>query len=197
LKQRLSRRSTVRAAVLALAVAALAVAAFGPSLATGKGTGPGPTPNTVYIEGSRTEPLKFVAPETITNGEKLTIINKTNPKKVGPHTFSLVVPSLRPDTAKERKTCFPKGMCGTIGKWHGVTGPHSPVTKNPAKAGKPGWSTEGTKSKPGDSWFSGEKPGGEITQKVNVDTSDGATTIHFMCAIHPWMQGEITVLRAG
>ncbi len=192
MKQRLSRSTTARLTVLALVTTAIAVAAVGPSLASGKG--PGPTPNTVYIEGSRTEPLKFVAPETITDGEELTIVNKTNPKQVGPHTFSLIEASLRPATAKARKTCFPKGICGTIAKWHGVKGPNDPVTKNPVKAGKSGWDTEGTKSKPGDSWFTGSKPGGEFSQTVSVDTSEGATTIHFMCAIHPWMQGEIIVL---
>jgi hypothetical protein len=194
LKQRLSRRSAIRLAVLALVTGALAVAALGPGLASGKG--PGPKANTVYIEGSKTEPLKFVAPETIVNGEELTIVNTTSAKQVGPHTFSLVERSARPKTAKERKTCFPKGICGAIGKWHGVKG-EGPPTKNPAKAGKPGWSTEGNESSKGDSWFTGTKHHAEFTQRVNVDTSEGATTITFMCAIHPWMQGEITVLPAG
>ena len=45
-----------------------------------------------------------------------------------------------------------------IAKWHGVKG-EGPPTKNPAKAGKPGWDTEGSLSKTGDSWFTGEKPG--------------------------------------
>jgi hypothetical protein len=179
-------------AVLALATAALAVAVLGPALASGKG--PGPTANTVYIEGSRSEPLKFVAPETIVDGEELTIVNKTSPKQVGPHTFSLVEASARPKTAKERKTCFPKGICGAIAKWQGVKGPNSAPTTNPAKAGKPGWDTEGSKSKAGDSWFTGTKPGAEFSQTVTVNTSEGPTTLHFMCAIHPWMQGEIIVL---
>ena len=195
MKQRLSRRNSIRVAVLATAVSAVAVAALAPALATGKG--PGPTANTVFIEGSKTEPLKFVAPETINNGEELTIVNKTNPKQVGPHTFAMIDPSLFPKTAKARKTCFPGGVCGTIAKWLGVKGPHDPVSINPSKAGKPGWSNEGNKKKTGDAWFTGEKPGGEFTQRVNVDTSEGATTIHFMCAIHPWMQGEIIVLPSS
>lgn len=178
-----------------IAIAFVAVAVLSPALATGKG--PGPTPNTVYMEGSRSEPLKFVYPETIVNGEELTIVNKSNPKKIGPHTFAMVEQSLLPKTKAERKKCFPGGTCGLIAKWLGVKGPHSPVTNNPSKAGKPGWSTEGNKTKTGDAWFSGEKPGGEFTQKVNVDTSEGPVTIHFMCAIHPWMQGKITVLPKG
>jgi len=195
LKQRFFGSKKVRIAVPAIAAVATAVAVLSPALATGKG--PGPTPNTVYIEGSRSEPLKFVAPETIVNGEELTIVNKTNPKKVGPHTFAMIEPSLIPKTKEERKKCFPGGVCGTIAKWLGVTGPHDPVSTNPAKAGKPGWSTEGSKTKTGDTWFTGSKPGREFTQQVNVDTSEGAVTIHFMCAIHPWMHGEIIVLPKG
>jgi hypothetical protein len=197
LKQRLFRGTTIRVAALAAVACAIAVAASGPALATGKSSGPGPTANTVYIEGSKTAPLKFVAPESIFNGEELTIVNKTNPKQVGPHTFALIDPSLLPKTAKERKTCFPGGACGIIAKWLGVKGPHDPVSVNPSKAGKPGWDTEGTKSKTGDAWFSGEKPGLSFTQRVNVNTSEGPVTLHFMCAIHPWMQGSIEVLPAG
>jgi hypothetical protein len=192
-----SRGTNLRVAALAAVASVAAVAAFGPTLATGKSSGPGPEPNTVFIEGSKTAPLKFVAPETINNGEELTIVNKTNPKQVGPHTFALIDPSLFPKTAKERKTCFPDGTCGTIAKWLGVNGPHDPVSINPSKAGKPGWDTEGTNSKTGDAWFTGSKPGRSFTQRVNVDTSEGAVKIHFMCAIHPWMQGEITVLPSN
>ena len=194
MKQRFSRSIAVRVAVLALVAGALAIAAIAPGLASGKG--PGPTANTVYIEGSRTEPLKFVAPETINNGEELTVVNKTNPKKVGPHTFSLIEAESLPQTAKERKKCFPKGICGTIAKWHGVTGPNSPVKRGTVKAGKPGWDTEGNAGKKGDSWFVG-KPGGEITQKVNVDTSEWAVKLTWMCAVHPWMHGEILVLPSN
>ena len=38
---------------------------------------------------------------------------------------------------------------------HGVDG-KGPPTKNPVKAGKPGWDTEGYLSKDGDSWLTGE-----------------------------------------
>ena len=52
----------------------------------------------------------------------------------------------------------------------------------------------GSLTEKGDSWFTGEKPGTSIVQKVNVDTSAGPTRIYFMCAIHPWMHGTINVL---
>jgi hypothetical protein len=49
----------------------------------------------------------------------------------------------------------------------------------------------GSVKKEGDSWFSGEKPGGTVEQVV---TAKAGTTLYFMCAIHPWMQGSIKVL---
>jgi len=32
---------------------------------------------------------------------------------------------------------------------------------------------------------------------VQQVTAAAGTTIHFMCAIHPWMHGQITVLPAS
>ena len=55
----------------------------------------------------------------------------------------------------------------------------------------------GNLNKKGDSWFTGEKPGTSIVQKVNVDTSGGPTRIYFVCAIHPWMHGTINVLPSS
>lgn len=188
---RITRRTPLHTLALAVLAAAVGAAALVPSLAAA-GSGPVPTPNTVYIVGSKKSPLKFVAPETITNGEELKIVNTTVPKQVGPHTFALVDPSLMPKTHAERKKCFPTGTCGLIAKWFGVKG-EGPPTKNPVKAGRSGWSTEGDKSHPGDAWFT-SKHGQTFSQEVNVDTSEGAVTIHFMCAIHPWMQGSIEVL---
>ena len=187
---RLTRRNPLHALALTVLAAAFGAAALVPSLAAG--SGPVPTPNTVYIVGSKKSPLKFVAPESITNGEELTIVNTTVPKQVGPHTFALVEPGLMPQTHAERKKCFPTGTCGLIAKWFGVKG-EGPPTKNPVRAGLSGWSTEGNKSHSGDAWFT-SKHGQTFSQKVNVNTSEGPVEIHFMCAIHPWMQGSILVL---
>jgi hypothetical protein len=195
LKQRRFRHAKLKLAVTSSLAVVVALAVFGPAIATGSSAGAsGSTANTVLIEGSRKSPLKFVYPKTIVSGEELTIENKTNPKAVGPHTFSMVEESEFAETATERKKCFTPGhICMAIAKWHGVKG-KGPVTVDPAKAGKPGWDTEGSLSKTGDSWFTGEKPGTSYTQKVTADTSNGPTTITFMCAIHPWMHGSIEVL---
>jgi hypothetical protein len=192
LKQRLSRFGSVRGTI-AIAVGLTACMAIAPTLASGA-TDLGPA-NTVYIKaggGGAEGGLRFVAPKTIASGAELEVLNQTNPRQVGPHTFSLVTKGSIPQTGKAVKSCFtPKHICMAIAKWHGTNG-NGPVTKNPAKAGLDGWDTLGSVTKKGDSWFTGEKaPGTSITQPV---TAAAGTTIYFMCAIHPWMQGHMEVL---
>jgi hypothetical protein len=197
LKERLFSYARARALIVAGVASALAVAALVPALASGS-EGEAATANVVKIEGSRTKPLHFVFPKTIVDGEELEIVNMTNAKKVGPHTFSMVESGLIPQTKQQRKACFtPKHICKAVAEWHGVKGPHGSPTKNPAEAGAQGWDSEGNLAESGDSWFTGTKPNASFSQKVSVDTSGGPTTITFMCAIHPWMHGSIKVLPAG
>jgi hypothetical protein len=191
LKQiRLVAAATVVAVFCVSASAALA-APYSPPAATPSGTVP-----TVFIKQSGKK-LFFEAPKTIADGEELAVVNTTNPKQIGPHTFSLVTKGSIPKTAKQRQLCFtPHHICKAIADWHGVKG-NGPVKENPAEAGPEGWSTLGSLSKEGDSWFTGTKPNASIVQKVDVDTSAGPTRIYFMCAIHPWMHGTINVLPGG
>jgi hypothetical protein len=175
-----------------VAVAALA------SLWSGLATGTEPVPPTraiatVYIKGGEGGP-RFVAPRTVTAGEELRVVDQANPRRVGPDTFSLVAASLIPRTPRARQVCFTKGhICRAIGAWHGAVG-DGPPTVNPVEAGAEGWDTEGTLTEKGDSWFTGERPGASIVQRV---TAPGGTTIHFVSALHPWMHGSIAVLPAG
>jgi plastocyanin len=171
----------------------LALAAFGPGLA-GADVTPTGTTDTIYIEEVKGA-LKFVAPATVHQGDDLQVISETNPKKVGPHTFSLVTKGVVPSSPSARKNCFtPKHICMSIAKWHGFNPKTERITINPAKAGPEGWSTPGDNAKKGDSWFSGEtKPGTSITQQVTAEPG----TLYFICAIHPWMHGKTTVLPAG
>jgi hypothetical protein len=151
---------------------------------------------TVFIKEGKGG-LHFEVPKTIADGEELAVVNTTNPHKVGPHTFALVTKGSIPTTPKGRQLCFtPNHICKAIAGWHGVKG-NGPVKVNPVEVGPEGWSTMGSLTKKGDSWFTGEKPGTSIKQKVDVDTSAGPTRIYFMCAIHPWMHGSINVLPEG
>jgi hypothetical protein len=195
LHSKLSRRARLRALALAVPAAALTVVLGSSSLAgaaaTTSATGATDVINIELTKGK----LKFVAPESVTVGDQLEIVNKTNPKQVGPHTFSLVTKGSIPKTPKARKICFsPKHICLAIAKWHGFNPKSERITINPAKAGPEGWSTLGNATgKKGDSWFSGEKKGGHFSQEV---TAEAGTTLYFMCAIHPFMQGQVKVLPA-
>ena len=183
--RKLSGRAPLRALALAASSAVLVLAG------SGIATAATPTGVTQKVDIELTKgKLKFVGPESVTVGDQLEIVNDTNPKQVGPHTFSLVEESLLPETKPARKKCFtPKHICMAIAHWHGVKG-NGPVKQNPAKAGEPGWDTEGNLTTKGDSWFTGEKPKATITQVVSAP---GGTEITFMCAIHPWMHGSIEV----
>jgi hypothetical protein len=172
---------------IAVAVGLTASLVLAPALASGAGLGPA---NTVYMKDGKGG-LRFEAPKTIASGAELEILNQTNAKRVGPHTFSLVTKGSLPKTPKARQLCFtPHHICKAIADWHGVKG-EGPPTKNPAKAGEEGWDTMGSLTKEGDTWFTGSKPKASIVQKV---TAAPGTTIYFMCAIHPWMQGSTQVL---
>lgn len=141
----------------------------------------------IFMEGKK---MGFKGPSTVHEGEELRVVNTTMPKMVGPHTFSLVTKSSLPKTAQQRKTCFTPGkICMGIAGWYGLKGEEAP--KNPlVQAGGEGWNTMGTIKKKGDSYFFGKK-GESFEQPV---TAKAGTTLYFMCAVHPWMQGSIKVL---
>jgi hypothetical protein len=176
-----------------LAALGLLVALVVPSLATAESTQaiPGEAVTTIEmkIEGKK---MGFFGPGTVHQGEELRVVNKTKPSKVGPHTFSLVTKGSLPKTAKQRKSCFAPGhICLSIAEWQHFNPKTEKVGLQLADAGAPGWSTMGSVKKEGDSWFSGEKAGGSVEQKV---TAKAGTTLYFICAIHPWMQGSLKVL---
>lgn len=135
--------------------------------------------------------LRFVGPEAVAEGETLEVVDRTNPLKLGPVTFSLVRPGYLPKTRHAQAVCFTPGhICWSIAEWQGVHGEGTP-TINPAEAGEPGWDTPGTNSTPGDSWYSGTTPGASFAQAV---TAKAGTRLWFMDAIHPWLRGTIKVV---
>jgi hypothetical protein len=190
LHSKLSRRARLRALAFAVPAAALTCVLAGTGLAgAAESTATGSTDEVkIELTGGK---LKFVAPETVAKGDQLEIVNETNPKQVGPHTFSLVTPGSVPKTAKQRKNCFtPKHICLAIANWLGFNPKTEEITINPAKAGAAGWSTMGNATgKKGDAWFT-EKKGERFSQEVSAEAG---TTLYFMCAVHPWMHGKVTV----
>jgi hypothetical protein len=181
-----------RAAGLAgpLAALALLAALVIPNLATAESTtGASGSVATIEIkmEGKK---MGFFGPTTVQEGQTLKVVNDTSPSMVGPHTFSLVTKGSLPKTAKQRKTCFTPGkICMAIAHWYGLKGEENP--KEPLlEVGGEGWNTMGTLTKKGDSYFFGKK-GASVEEAV---TAKAGTTLYFMCAVHPWMQGKIKVV---
>ena len=173
------------------------LAALGALVVVGTGGGAASaspaTKNATVIKMERKgKDLFFTAPATVVAGTNLKIKNKTNPKQVGPHTFSLVKPGLRPSTSKQIKACAKKfkGLCGAIIKWHDVNVQTGEIGENPVEVGKQGWDRQGNLKRKGDSWVSIKK-GESFTRKV---TAKPGRTLHFFCAVHPEMQGDIEVV---
>jgi hypothetical protein len=184
-------RLAARAAPAVLLVAALALGAGSAAAATPLPVPPATGKTTTIAVAEVAGRLKFVGPETVAAGDELEIVDKTNPRKVGPITFSLVRRGYLPKTKPAQANCFTPGrICWAIAEWQGVHGEGVP-TINPAEAGAPGWDTPGTPTAPGDSWFSGLEPGGRFGQEV---TAKAGTRLWFMDAIHPWLRGTIRVV---
>jgi plastocyanin len=103
-----------------------------------------------------------------------------------PHTLSIVRRQDLPKTDKQMGNC---GICNAIAMTH-IKNPHAPpgptndivhwvVDKGETGFGQPGDSIaiEGAGHK-------------SVSVKV---TAPAGTTLYFICAVHPWMQGEIKV----
>ena len=190
----LSRSGGVRALLAAVPLAALLVVLLA-SGAAGAAETPAPaTGKSVIDMVLKGKKLAFEGPESVYAGEQLEIVNETNPHQVGPHTFSLVEKGTLPKSKSAQKSCFTPGhICMSIAKWHGFNPKTEKITVNPVEAGPKGWSTAGNNSgKKGDSWFTGEaKKGTHFSEEV---TAKAGTTLYFVCAVHPWMQGSVKVL---
>lgn len=175
-----------RIGVVLAAVAALAALVVPASAAAKSGVA------TIYIKGSSPSNLRFVGPKKIRDGQLLEIVNETDPRKVGPQTFSLVEAEDIPKSAKEREQCFVKGhICRAIMGWHGIKNGGKPK-KALVNVGKEGWDVSGSTTSKGDSWYT-DKKGDSIEQTLSVGATAGSVTVTFMSAFDPKLHGSITV----
>jgi plastocyanin len=135
--------------------------------------------------------LFFDGPESVAAGTVLKIKNTTDPAAIGPHTFSLAKEKELPTDPADIKACAKKfkGICGAVIKWHHVDLQTGDIGVNPVEAGGKGWDKEGSEKVKGDSWVA-EKEGSTFKQEV---TAEPGTVLHYICAVHPEMQGSITV----
>jgi len=121
----------------------------------------------------------------IKSGGTLTIVNKAQD---GPHTFSIVAKKDLPRTTKQMNQC---SVCQQIGQEFGITDPNSeaPPAHNYTENGV-AQDAPANFDKPGDNVFVGPNVGDKATATI---TAKKGTTLYFMCAIHPWMQGKVIV----
>ncbi len=83
----------LRLLVAVAALGALAIVVTGGGAASAK---PAAKHGSVIKMEKKGKDLFFTAPKTVEAGTNLKIKNATNPKQVGPHTFSLVAPKVLP-----------------------------------------------------------------------------------------------------
>ena len=165
------------AAVLALAVALVPASA---DAATEK----------IKMKGKTERGLRFAGATEIERGQKLKIINKTNPKKVGPHTFTLLEPKLVPKNEKQGEECYgPGGICQEIFEAHEIDEESEKVGRPDIDVAKKGWDFMFDKGETGDSWFTFEE-GEKETRRVKASSN---SKLSYFCVIHPWMVGDLKV----
>jgi plastocyanin len=138
--------------------------------------------------------LLFEGDSTVEAGQKLTIVNKTNPKKVGPHTFTLVQKADRPSGKNQIKKCenIKLKICKRVFRAHKVGPPPDfPIGKPTVDNGKKGWDLAFNNKRNGDSWVTvakNEKQSRKVTAKAG-------RTLYYFCLVHPFMQGKIKVVK--
>lgn len=190
---KLTRMRCAAVASAAVAVGAGGVAAMSAS-AAGSGKAGGNDVTKIKMEakgkGKNTD-LFFEGPKKVEKGTKLKIVNKTNPGKIGPHTFTLVKQNRLPDGNKQIKKCeqLQLALCVNVGKAHEFDPQTQTINKPKVEVGRKGW--DKSFGKTGDSWVA-EAAGDHNTRKVSAN--DGKT-LYYFCAVHPFMQGKIKVVK--
>lgn len=174
--------------VLVAAAAGVLASAGGPATAGQVASNHGDVAKIKMVQKGRD--LTFTGPKEVEKGAKLRIVNDTNPKKVGPHTFTLITSKNMPTSKKKQKKCEElEGVCGDIAAAHKFDPKTNKVNKPSVDAGKKGWDKPfGTK---GDSWYT-EKNGTIAGRKV---TAKPGTVLRFFCVVHPFMKGKIKVVK--
>ena len=170
-----------------IAVLALTLGSFAP--ATGSSGGPSApsartTPeNRVLVLGADTFEANVLIQSTyrfspdriyVTSGERLRWVDEDEGND--PHTITVVRRSQLPDAFSELFACE---ACNDALDAH-FSGPEPTIKVNRGRSGL-NW--------PGDSLL--QFPDDALGAAVNAPSG---TTLSYLCAIHPWMQGRITVI---
>jgi plastocyanin len=101
-----------------------------------------------------------------------------------PHTITFVFRRNLPDRLSEIFNCTACAFANA--HLSDPNDPNSPIARRKVNVGKPGMNTQG------DSLYLANR--GRISSRI---TARLGQRIHYLCAIHPWMQGSIRVARAN
>ena len=178
----------LRAGGVLVALSALAVVAVGGAASADTASKRAAAKITMEKDGRE---LLFDGPASVEKGTKLKIENLTNPRRVGPHTFTLIKKGAIPKSKNEIKKCgnFELAVCRKIFKAHEVDPKTFEVGEPDVERGKHGWDAAFSNHRKGDSWYT-EKKGEADSRKVKADVGK---TLHFFCLVHPEMVGKIKV----
>jgi len=164
----------------------LGVAAVSASLAVAAGKG-GPIVRTpevnLFVPNALVGSTMHFEPGTVSvpSGGTVTFFNS---EKDEPHTVTVVKRSELPRTSRQVDNC--KACNLALGHLKNPKDPeHSPIKTFVLDRGQKGFDTRG------DSVFLA--PAGPHKKGVVTVSAPAGTTLYFVCAVHPWMQGSIVV----
>ncbi len=107
-------------------------------------------------------------------------------KQMEPHTLTIVPKSALPRTAEQAEQCAAcRYATGHLKNPKAEPGPGNPIVHWILNKGRPGLDTVGDS-------VAIQEPGKHQSVTIQV-TADPGTTLYFLCAVHPWMQGKIVV----
>jgi plastocyanin len=166
------RRVAIVAVAIALAVVAAGGASASPLTVAVRG-GEQFVPNALIQSTFRFSP----GPISATTGQTVTWVDADQVADE-PHTITVVAKADLPTDVDEVFECQDSGPCSAALAGHFGGGVPVPVLE----AGNPGLDA------PGDSLLL--FPGGTVDGLISAPAG---TTLYYLCALHPWMQGSISV----
>ena len=169
--------------VTALGLLAAAVSA-GLAVASGQGGPIVRTPETIlFVPNALSGTTMHFEPGAVSvkSGGSITFIDVEMDE---PHTVTVINQSEEPRTAAQVNNC--KGCALALAHLKDPKHPDSsPIKTYVVNKGQPGFDTRG------DSLFLA--PGGPHKHATVVVSAPAGTTLYYVCAVHPWMQGSINV----
>ena len=125
-------------------------------------------------------------PGTVTVASGSTLVFTYSDKEQDPHTLTIVNKADLPRTLAQLNQCKPCRKYATphLKNPHAPPGPGNPIIHWTLDQGQPGLDTVGDSV--------AIQPGAHKRISAIVSAPSG-TTLYFMCAVHPWMQGKIIV----